>query len=213
MHGDELLARVDHFVFASPDLAAGIAQIEEVLGVRATPGGQHPGRGTCNALISIGPRAYIEIIGPDPDQPTPADPRPFGIDGLSAPRLVTWAANATDLARVSNLASRAGLTLGELGAGSRRRPDGRLLTWSYTDPRTVVAGGVVPFFIDWGHSPHPAESAASGGRLIGLRAEHPDADRVGAQLARLGLRLVVDSAPQPALIAAIDGPRGQVELR
>jgi hypothetical protein len=210
---DELLGRVDHLVYATPDLNAGIARLEKLLGIRATPGGQHPGRGTRNALVAVGPRAYIEIIGPDPEQPKPAEPRPFGIDTLFEPRLVTWAANTTDLPRVSTLSSQAGIPLGELASGSRRRPDGLLLTWNYTNPRTVVADGIVPFFIDWGTTPHPAASATSGGRLVALRAEHPDADRVRAQLARLGLPLAITSGPTPALIATIEGSRGRVELR
>jgi Glyoxalase-like domain len=190
-----------------------VAALETLLGVRVTPGGQHPGRGTRNALVSIGPRAYIEIIGPDPEQPTPKEARPFGLDSLTAPRLVTWAANESDLSRLSKLAAQAGISLGELASGSRRRPDGLLLSWNYTNPRTVVADGIVPFFIDWGKTPHPAETASSGGRLVGLRAEHSDAERVRTQLAHLGLRLAVTNGARPALIATIEGPRGRVELR
>ncbi len=210
---DDLLDRVDHLVYATPDLKAGVAALETLLGVRATPGGQHPGRGTRNALVSIGPRAYIEIIGPDPEQPPPKEARPFGLDSLTAPRLVTWAANESDLSRLSKLAAQAGISLGELASGSRRRPDGLLLTWNYTNPGTVVADGIVPFFIDWGKTPHPAETASSGGRLVGLRAEHPDAERVRTQLAHLGLRMAVTNGARPTLIATIEGPRGRVELR
>ena len=210
---DDLLDRVDHLVYATPDLKAGVAALETLLGVRATPGGEHPGRGTRNALVSIGPRAYIEIIGPDPEQPPPKEARPFGLDSLTAPRLVTWAANESDLSRLSKLAAQAAIPLGELASGSRRRPDGLLLSWNYTNPRSVVADGIVPFFIDWGKTPHPAETASSGGRLVGLRAEHPDPERVQAQLAHLGLRLAVTNGARPALIATIEGPRGKVELR
>jgi len=32
------------------------------------------------------------------------------------------------------------------------RPDGVRLAWTYTDPAALVAGGVVPFLIDWGVS-------------------------------------------------------------
>jgi hypothetical protein len=77
----------------------------------------------------------------------------------------------------------------------------------------VVAGGVVPFLIDWGTSPHPAASAAPGLSLASLRGEHPDAARVAALLARLGLPLPVDPGPAPALVATLDTPRGPVTLR
>jgi len=209
----ELLARVDHLVYATPDLNRGVEEIEKLLGVRATPGGQHPGRGTRNALIALGPATYLEIIAPDPEQPPPETPRPFGIDGLKGSRLVAWAAKGVDLERLRDEAARKGARLGNVMSGSRRRPDGVLLSWRYTDPKTVLADGLVPFFIDWGQSPHPANTAAPGASLIALRAEHPDAQRVQRLLRELGLDLPVQSGATPALVAIIDSPRGRVELR
>jgi Glyoxalase-like domain len=209
----ELRARVDHLVYATPDLNRGVAEIEKLLGVRATPGGQHPGRGTRNALITLGPATYLEIIAPDPEQPPPKTPRPFGIDGLKASRLVAWAAKGVDLERLRDEAVRKGARLGQVKSGSRRRPDGVLLSWRYTDPQTVLADGLVPFFIDWGQSPHPAQTAAQGASLIALRAEHPDAQQVQHLLRKLGLELPVQPGAAPALVAIIDSPRGRVELR
>jgi hypothetical protein len=209
----ELLTKVDHLVYATPDLNRGVEEIEKILGVRATPGGQHPGRGTRNALITLGPAIYLEIIAPDPEQPHPKTPRPFGIDGLKASRLVAWAAKGGDLERLRDEAARKGARLGEVMSGSRRRTDGVLLSWRYTDPQTVLADGLVPFFIDWGQSPHPARTAAQGASLISLRAEHPDAQRVQRLLNELGLDLPVQTGATPALIAIIDSPRGRVELR
>jgi glyoxalase-like protein len=209
----ELLARVDHLVYATTDLNRGVEEVEKLLGVRATPGGQHPGRGTRNALITLGPSTYLEIIAPDPEQPHPKTPRPFGIDGLKESRLVAWAAKGDDLGRLRNEAERKGARLGEVISGSRRRADGVLLSWRYTDPRTVLADGLVPFFIDWGQSPHPARTAAQGASLIALRAEHPDAQRVQRLLRGLGIDLPVQTGATPALVAIIDSPRGHVELR
>jgi len=209
----DLLARIDHIVYATPDLNAGIDAIEKLTGVRATPGGQHPGRGTRNALIALGPTSYLEIIGPDPEQPAPPSPRPFGIDGLKAPRLARWVVKAQNLEQLAAEASRKGIQLGKVTGGKRQRPDGVLLTWRYTDPLVDLADGLVPFFIDWGDSPHPATTAAKGLTLIALRGEHPDAARVGKILMQLGLDLPVKTGSAPALIATINSPRGRIELR
>jgi hypothetical protein len=156
---------------------------------------------------------YLEVIGPDPEQPKPAIPRTFGIDDLAEARLVTWAAKGTSLPELVREAARHGVTLGEVSAGSRKRPDGMLLKWQFTSPLTVVSDGIVPFFIDWGTTEHPARTAAAGATLVGLRAEHPSADRVQEQLRQLGLDLTVSAGSKPALIATINSPKGRVELR
>ena len=76
-----------------------------------------------------------------------------------------------------------------------------------------MADGIIPFFINWGESPHPSHTAAKGATLVSLRAEHPDAQRVSEMLKKLGLDLAVKHGPSPALIAVIEGARGRVELR
>lgn len=208
-----VLSRIDHLVYATPDLAAGVERVERLLGVRAVPGGQHPGAGTRNALIGLGDGIYLEIIGPDPSQPKPDRARRFGIDELRAPRLVTWAAKGTDLAGILKNAKSHGLDLGQVQSGSRRRPDGVLLSWHLTVSPEPAAGGIVPFFIDWGQTPHPASTLPKGCAIVALRAEHPDAKRVEAGLSALGLNLRVDKSATPALIATIRTAHGDVELR
>jgi len=213
----ELLQRVDHLVYATPDVDATVAAIARLTGVRATDGGPHPGRGTRNALLALdtapGAAAYLEIVGPDPGQPPPERARWFGIDALRAPRLAAWAATAPDLEWAAAGARAAGVPLGAVRDGSRRRPDGTLLTWRFTDPDAVAADGIVPFLIDWGESPHPSRGAARGLSLLGLRAEHPEPRGTRERLARLGLALPVDGGAAPALVATLHTPRGEVTLR
>ena len=208
-----VLGQVDHLVYTVPDLKSGIDAAEKLFGVRAAPGGQHPGLGTRNALIALGPAAYLEIIGPDPEQPAPAGGRRFGIDGLKAPHLLTWVAKGKALDTFAADAKAHGVDLGAVIPGSRKRPDGVVLSWTYTDPRSVLADRLIPYFIDWGSSPHPSATAAKGVTLVGLRAEHPDADRVQAMLKQLGLQLAVTRGPRPSLIATFDSPKGKVELK
>ena len=208
-----LLERIDHLVYATPSLDRGIKEIEDLLGVRAAAGGQHPGRGTRNALVALGPNTYLEIIAPDPDQPTPSSPRAFGLDTLTKSRLVTWAAKTTNVDSIHDRALANDISLGRADAGSRKRPDGVLLSWRFTNSTTLVGDGIVPFFIDWGGSPHPARTAPRGATLAALRAEHPDERRIEKMLESLGLGLPVSHAEHPALVATIDGRKGRVELR
>jgi hypothetical protein len=208
----EFLARVDHLVYAATDLERGIAEVDRLLGIRASPGGRHPMWGTRNALASLGRSCYLEIIAPDPEH-WQSPVRPFGLDALGSSRLVAWAAKGSELASFRDAAARRGIALGEVLPGSRNRPDGAVLTWTLTDLRRVVANGVVPFFIDWGESPHPALLSSQGATLVDLFAEHPDADRVRGMLRLIDIDLPVSEGPVPALIARIDCPRGRVELR
>ena len=208
-----LLSKVDHLVYAVPDLELAVDEVEKRLGVRASQGGRHPGRGTRNALLALGARSYLEIIGPDPEQRAVSVPLWFAIDRITAPALISWAANTHELEGVVAHAAQRGIELGNVLAGSRTRTDGVELRWRYTDPRHLVADGIMPFFIDWGDTPHPAETAAPGASLIALRAEHPEPARVQGMLRAFGLDVPVHRAQRPALIATIDCARGRVELR
>jgi hypothetical protein len=207
------LERADHLVLAVPDLEAGIDWVESLTGVRAVIGGRHPGMGTWNALIALGPTTYLEIIAPDPTQATYRSPRVFRVDEVDAPRLMTWAANASDVAALSSIELPGGQAVGDAHDGSRDRPDGVMLRWTLSDPYVEIAEGVVPFFIDWGDTPHPAGASPRGAVLTGLRAEHPQPDEVRQALEQLGIDLPVTAGPAPALIATLDTPNGTVELR
>lgn len=208
-----ILDRLDHLVYATPDLEVTVREVGDLLGVTPSMGGRHPDWGTRNALLALGPRSYLEIVGPDFDNPRPPKQRPFRIDNLNRPRLVTWACRAEGLADLVQRARRLDVDLGEVREGSRRRPDGSTLSWIMTDPMMPREGGVIPFFIDWGGSAHPADQSVSGCSLGGFRAEHPDPERVKAVLRHLGLAgLEIDRGVDLGLSATVSGPRGSVEL-
>jgi len=207
------LPPVDHLVWGGRDLDLEIDHLQALIGVRATPGGRHMGQGTRNALISLGPAMYLELIAPDLSQPPPAGPRWFGLDDLTTPRLITWAAKSDDLEHRADVARRAGLELGEVRSGQRQQSDGERLSWRLTYPDMGEGDGLVPFLIDWGLSPHPAGSAPGGAELVELRAEHPDPGTVSQLLRHLGIELRVSRGPSRALIATLETPHGRVELR
>ena len=213
-----VLGRVDHLVYATPDLEEGVRRIEDLTGVRASEGGSHPGRGTRNALLALAGDSYLEIIGPDPQQPAPAEARPFGVDRLAEPRLVTWAAQAPDIEQHVARARRRGFDPGQVISMSRDLPGGDRLEWRLTlPPAAAVASDegswLVPFLIDWGETPHPSRTSAGGCRLVGLRAEHPQPETAQAALDALELPLKVELGAAVLLEASLETPRGSVRLR
>ena len=95
---------------------------------------------------------------------------------------------------------------------SRQTPAGGTLAWELTDPYVEIAGGVVPFFINWGDMPHPAVDAPGGATLLALRLTHPDANYVLAAFDEFGINVPVANGHQASLTAVIDTPRGRIEL-
>lgn len=203
--------RIDHVIHAAPDLDAAVDAIEERCGVRAAGGGQHLGQGTHNRLLGLGPATYLEIVAPDPYQPEPSLPRPYGVDGVTRPGLVGWAIACDDIEEAVTTARAKGYDPGDVIDGQRRTADGDVLRWRLTG--NAQTAGVVPFLISWGDTPHPATSAPQGLTLESLRLEHPDPGFVTARLHALGADVAVRRARDPALVVAITGPNGQNELR
>ena len=207
---------IDHLVYGAADLPLASAGIAELLGVTPTPGGSHVGRGTYNELLSLDGSAYLEIIGPDPGQPDPDGPRPFGVDDLIEPALAAWCVRPLrPLAEVVATAKAAGIDFGPVSAMSRRRPDGVLLQWELTLPQLDGPFGcALPFLIDWGSSAHPTDSLPRGARLTALDIVHPNPHLLLTALEIVGLTdgFRVAGGAQPALRATIATPHGEVTL-
>ena len=203
---------IDHLVLATPDVAATAASIASDWGLGLTAGGAHVGRGTRNELTGLGGATYLEVVGPDEQQPDPPFPRPFGVDDLAAATLVAWCARPqAPLDEVVGRCAALGIDPGPATEMSRARPDGVLLEWRLTMPLLGHPhDGTVPFLIDWLDSPHPAASLPHDCRLVTLHLQHPDADALRAVLDVIGRADGIEVTAGPASIAAeIDTPNGR----
>lgn len=204
---------LDHLIYAVPALAKAVAELAQRLGVRPTMGGKHVGIGTQNALLSLSEETYLEVIGPDLDQPPPERPRPFDIDTLTAPRLAGWVAKARDLDRQAEQARSRGYDFSPVISMSRELPDGTRLDWRLTFPAQPLGDGLVPALIDWGASLHPAKTSARGCTLVEWYGEHTRPETVRPILEAMGLMLDIRQGLAPALVAILDTPKGRVTLR
>jgi Glyoxalase-like domain len=203
---------MDHLVFGVPDLARGIERVELGTGVRARFGGRHPGRGTHNALLSLGGRQYLEIIALDPEQAEAPGLLYPELKSLSEPRLIAWAVAVESVADIARRVGAANIeSIGPL-EGSRVQADGSLLTW-----KTLrIAGPSVeglPFFIEWQKgAPHPSQTSPSGCRLTSFEIDHTDPEETRRILKSLGAEATINLGSRVRLKARLQTPKGEVEL-
>jgi hypothetical protein len=201
---------LDHVLLGCDDLDRGIDFVFEATGVRAAFGGVHPGRGTRNALLSLGERRYLEVIAPDPQQPGGSGR--FALYSLSKPRLVNWAAHTDDLGGLAARLSAAGTAFSGPTAGSRIRPDGKTLDWK-TLKLEDDQHGLLPFFIQWGaDTVHPSVDAPGGCRLASFAIRTPQPDPLAKSLRVLGLEVALERSEKAQLTATLVGPRGRLHL-
>jgi hypothetical protein len=211
-------ALLDHILLGSSDLDRGIDFVEKRTGVRAAFGGVHPGRGTRNALLSLGertrlepnPRRYLEIIAPDPEQS--GAPDHYGLLKLIEPRLVGWAAHPGDLHQFAARLGNRDIAFDGPHPGSRKRPDGRLLQWKTINLRDD-RGGLLPFFIEWSaDSRHPSNDAPRGCHLARFELLTPDPDELRSAEAAMGLGVEIRKSEKARLRATISCARGALVL-
>jgi len=206
MNPVDLTLAFDHLVWSAPDLDEGVRAIAGLTGIKPIKSGSHSGKGTRNALLSLGKRSYLEIIAPDPAQAG----GPW-VDRLcSSPSVIHWAITVTDLEKMASTLPADLLGDSEIVSARRETPHG-LLTWKLLFLRGHSFGGLVPFLIDWGSSPHPAEGTPQGCRLSGIYISCPQAKKLQAILNTLGLDLSV-ATDRHELNIIIDTPNGIKKL-
>ncbi len=203
---------LDHILLGCSDLDGGTSFVEKHLGVRAAFGGVHPGRGTQNALLSLGERRYLEIIAPDPAQRDATDPRALYLNKLSEPRLIGWAAHPKDLEQFAAHLRNAGIAFEGPTPGSRKRLDGQVLHWRTLNLKENPSN-LLPFFIEWSaDSLHPSADAPKGLRLVRLGALTPDPDGLAKIANLLSVDLLVSRGDRPMLRATFSGPQGELTI-
>jgi hypothetical protein len=202
---DKVPSLLDHILLGCNDLDRGIAFVESQTGVRATFGGVHPGRGTRNALLALGGRRYLEIIGPDPQQNTLA--RFPELRTMSEPRLLTWAAHPSSMDALANHLRGAGVAFEGPTDGSRSRPDGKTLHWQTLDLKDD-RHGLLPFFIQWSpDSTHPSTDAPQGCRLAAFSLHTPDPPELAKTLNLLELDAPSSGATRHSCVPASPAPK------
>ena len=148
----------------------------------------------------------MEIIGPDKKQ---------NLENTLGELLVSkntsgiraWAVAVSDLASVADVAQELDFRVRDRKEMSRKTPEGSLLEWELL----FLEDTLLPFFIDWKGSEHPARKAPSGCGLseLSISAEEPKVYQ--ELLNKLQLEVNV-SEGESAISAIIRSPKGDWSL-
>lgn len=198
-------AELDHIIIAINNLDRGIADFAALTGVTPQKGGQHPGRNTQNALVSLGKGRYLEILAPADGVPNPEAVIP-------SPRLILggWALHGNLDVLLARLKASGFTTVGPT-PGSRQQPDGRMLEW-----RTGGAGGeglgLAPFLIEWSAgSPHPSTTAPTGCTLDRLDVRETDPAKLQQFFTAVGYRGSAGKG-NGGMVVYLNCPKGKVSF-
>ncbi len=203
-------------MIGAKELSQGISYVRECLGVDMPYGGVHLKMGTHNHLMRLGDHVFLEVIAVNPDIDSPDRPRWFGLDDPSVrrriseqPTLLTWVVNTSDIDRFLRQSP---ISFGK--AELVKRAD---LSWYFSlpDDGRLLAGGMLPYAIEWQTDRHPAVKMADlGCRFQGLEIHHPYPSWFHSILASIGATDLVKIYPLPQdrtsyLTATIDTPWGK----
>lgn len=191
--------KIDHVLLFAPTLNQAMTRFEVLTGVEAQPGGAHPDHGSVNALASMG-TSYIELIA-----------RVDGRAGGSGIEVIDYAMRGEDIEAVATQGHALGLEVNWMD-GQRMTSDGGLLRWRTCMFEGHEFAGLLPFFIDWGETPHPSATSPAGISSPRLTALHPDAEKLALIYRNLGINVPVAAHNQPGLRLDIATPKGVVSF-
>jgi hypothetical protein len=128
-----MFTRIDHIMICVPELSGAIEQYRK-LGFNVRPGGEHPGKGTHNA-IAFNRDDYLELLAVR-DAAEYAAGRAWSSSGTDLPTFIAAGGGiryiiiqSDDLASDVAAMRGRGVDVSDATEGSRRTPSGQLLQW------------------------------------------------------------------------------------
>lgn len=191
---------MDHITVGVPDLRQAMADFERSTSIAPRHAGRHLTRGSENALVSLGGKQYLELLGPDPQGiDTPLRRQ---LQAFKRPTLMYWVATIDALTPARDRLIASGIAMSEIGNGMRKTNDGGEVRWRFSEAAPAISG--TPFLIEWAPgTQHPSSEAAPGCTLAAFRIDALDPLPTRRFIAALGDRAVVEAAPRPGFEARI----------
>jgi hypothetical protein len=206
--------KIDHIVYAVPDLDEAISWFESVSGVRPVFGGYHANHGTKNALVNLGEGCYLEFIAIDEENTKITPPYWMGLSLLGDKgRITRWSLKSNKLEYDSTVLKSYHPAMGFIIHGQRKTTSGKLLSWQMTLPLAEPLVALVPFMTDWQTSDfHPTDQLPEQCHLLALELNHPKPTDIQPTLDNLKLELKVNKSKKQSIRTILDTPKGEIRI-
>ncbi|MEM0994372.1 MAG: VOC family protein [Bacteroidota bacterium] len=203
--------KIDHIVYAVPNFAAALIDLETRLGVRPQFGGYHQLKGTKNALLHLGDQCYLEILAVDEDNLEIEAPRWMGVDLIESPKITRWSLKSLDSSEESALLKAYHPEMGQIVTGKRATATGDVLTWEMLLPLASPEVELLPFFTDWqDSSTHPTDNLEEQCQLLNIQFMHPEPAPIQVVFNRLGLSYSIQTAKVAQIQIEVASPNGRI---
>lgn len=188
-----MITRLDHFVLICPDIDAGVAAYETLLGAGPVWRAEDARLGSASALFKVANTA-IELMAPKGEGAV--GERLKEMLAETGPRITSLAYEVADADMAQNTFTRRGLSPGEVSDGqSTDLETGAIRAWKRFRCTDEACGGVRTFILQHtdGVLPVSAPTQGAATSLDHLVINTPNPDRAVALYgARLGLRFALD---------------------
>ena len=196
---------LDHIALGVPDMQRALEQIARDTGAEPYATEPEPGQWYWSGALALGPDAFLEILGPNP-QHRGFQPVKELISSYSSPRLLFWYVATDDFGRFTERVEAAGAPMERVERVDFERDGVRT---DYT--RGVIGPGFVtqrPCVIEW-RSHEERIGVDRRCQLTCLRLRHPEAAAMNELFARVGIDQAVEEGPS-WIALELATPKGRV---
>ena len=205
--------KIDHIVYAVPNLEEAMDSFEKLTGCAPNFGGYHSTQGTKNALVNLGNECYLEFLTIDFENKKITKNRWMGIDLIEKPTITRWAIKANQINSEVEILKSINPKLGKLTEGERTTQSGKVLKWKLTMPQPTPKVELLPFVIDWRNSEaHPTDNLTPTCEFVGLKFYSPQPELKNSAFEKLSIDEKVVKGNEPQIKLLIKSVNGIIEI-
>lgn len=207
-----MLQKIDHIVYAVKDLEKSVESFKKATNLQVFYGGEHPDRGTHNAILRIGDKTYLEFLAKKKSTESVHNQTWMGLDLFQEDKITRWALASDNVEQEATFLKKYDEGLAKIVIGSRASNDGAMLNWLMTSALPTPEVEPAPFLIDWKNSNHPTKGLPLECKMKSFTIEHPQSELIKKLLEKLNCPFDIFTSNDTSIKLSLETPLGDITL-